>query len=383
MATTASSRASSRHASMSSFSRNGLPTWTAGRRSSRSSPSVAEANEAPWIPSRPVDGADEQEHVAGARGARQRDLVVPRDADAHRVHQRVAGVRRVERDLAADVGNADAVAVAGDAADHAAEQVAVAGRGGRIGLGVGLERAEAQRVEQRDRPRAHGEDVADDAADPGRRPLVRLHRGRVVVRLDLEDDRQAVADVDRARRSRPARRAPRPPLTAGDRAAAGSACRRSAPTTSRRTCPARPRSARGRARRRRARTPPRSARGAARPAGARASSGQALRATQRLVAAELEEDRADGGRGGAQEEEQLARRRRRRSRAGRARCRTRRARPTSVIRRRCGMAGMLADRKTEAAMPISSHQQEQVDRAPKPSNRPMSAPSAARRRRRR
>ena len=40
---------------MSSFSRNGLPTCTAGRRSSRSAPRVAEANDAPWIPSRPVD----------------------------------------------------------------------------------------------------------------------------------------------------------------------------------------------------------------------------------------------------------------------------------------------------------------------------------------
>ena len=50
----------------------------------------------------------------------------------------------------------------------------------------------------RDRPGAHGEDVADDAADAGRRALVRLDVGRVVVRLDLEGDRPAVADVDDA-----------------------------------------------------------------------------------------------------------------------------------------------------------------------------------------
>ena len=130
--------------------------------------------------------------------ARQRDLVVPRDPDAHRVDERVARVRRIEDDLAADVGDADAVAVAGDPADHAAEQVAVAGGRRRIGLGVGLERAEAQRVEERDRAGAHGEDVADDAADPGGRALVGLDRARMVVRLDLEDDRQPVADVERA-----------------------------------------------------------------------------------------------------------------------------------------------------------------------------------------
>ena len=45
---------SSRHASSSSFSRNGLPTWTFGRLASRSSASSAEANVAPWMPSRPV-----------------------------------------------------------------------------------------------------------------------------------------------------------------------------------------------------------------------------------------------------------------------------------------------------------------------------------------
>ena len=58
--------------------------------------------------------------------------------------------------------------------------------------------AEPQRVQQRDRPRAHREDVADDAADAGRRALIRLDERRMVVRLDLEDRGEAVADVDRA-----------------------------------------------------------------------------------------------------------------------------------------------------------------------------------------
>ena len=58
--------------------------------------------------------------------------------------------------------------------------------------------AEPQRVHQRNRPGAHREDVADDSADAGRRTLVRLDERRVIVRLDLEDGRQPVADVDRA-----------------------------------------------------------------------------------------------------------------------------------------------------------------------------------------
>ena len=61
-----------------------------------------------------------------------------------------------------------------------------------------VERTEAQRVHERDRAGTHREDVADDPADAGRRTLVRLDRGRVVVALDAERDREAVADVDDA-----------------------------------------------------------------------------------------------------------------------------------------------------------------------------------------
>ena len=134
-------------------------------------------------------GADEHEDVAGAFRLRAGELVAARDADAHGVDQRVAGVGVLEEDLAADGRDAEAVAVAADAGDDAVEEVAVA----RV-----VERPEAQRVEEGDRARAHREDVAHDAADAGRRALVGLDRGRVVVRLDLHDDAHAVADVDRA-----------------------------------------------------------------------------------------------------------------------------------------------------------------------------------------
>ena len=114
------------------------------------------------------------------------------DAEAQHVHERVARIDVVERDLAADGRNADAVAVAADAGDDAFDDPA---RARAVGPSSG---AEAQRVQQRDRPRAHREDVADDAADAGRGALVRLDERRMVVRFDLEDRGQPVADVDRA-----------------------------------------------------------------------------------------------------------------------------------------------------------------------------------------
>jgi hypothetical protein len=58
--------------------------------------------------------------------------------------------------------------------------------------------AEVEAVEQRDRARAHRDDVAEDPADAGRGALERLDRARVVVALDLERDRLPVAEVDDA-----------------------------------------------------------------------------------------------------------------------------------------------------------------------------------------
>ncbi len=141
------------------------------------------------MPSRPVERAVQHDLVADARGGRAHELVRLEHAERHRVDERVVAVGGVEDRLAADVGDADAVAVAADAAHDAVEQAARA---------ILVERTEPQRVEDRDRARAHREDVAQDAADPGGRALVGLDRGGVVVALDLEREREAVADVDHA-----------------------------------------------------------------------------------------------------------------------------------------------------------------------------------------
>src|SRR5437762_13793310 len=81
------------------------------------------------------------------------------------------------------------MAVAADAADDARYEMP----GARM-RGV----AEAQKIQARDRTRAHGEHVAQDAADAGRRSLIGLDVARVVVALHLEYDREAVADRDHA-----------------------------------------------------------------------------------------------------------------------------------------------------------------------------------------
>ena len=64
-------------------------------------------------------GADVEDGVADAGGGRVKDLVVADEAEGEGVEQRVAGVAGLEAGLAAEVGDAEAVAVAGDAVDDA------------------------------------------------------------------------------------------------------------------------------------------------------------------------------------------------------------------------------------------------------------------------
>ena len=181
---------SSSVASISSFSANGSPTWTRrplGRvlvpeRRAREHRRAAD-------PVAPGRRAVQDDEVPDPVGGRPREHPVLEQPDRHHVDERVALVRGVEHELAAHRRHADAVAVAADAAHDPVDEVPRP-RVGRV--------AEPQGVEDRDRPRAHREHVAQDPADAGRRALVRLDGGRVVVGFDLERDREPVADRDHA-----------------------------------------------------------------------------------------------------------------------------------------------------------------------------------------
>jgi hypothetical protein len=134
-------------------------------------------------------GADIDHGVADAGGGGGEDAVGLGDADRHRVDQGVAVVGGVEVDLSAHGRDADAVAVAADAADHAVDHLLHPRR---------VRGAEAQGVEVGDGPRAHGEDIPQDAADPGGSAVVGFDPGRVVVGFHLEDGGQAIPDGDDA-----------------------------------------------------------------------------------------------------------------------------------------------------------------------------------------
>src|SRR6266700_3759690 len=132
-------------------------------------------------------GADEHKAVAGALRSSAHEPLDPHQPDTHGVDERVLLVALVEVHLPAHRRDPYAVPVTADAGHDAVEMAA--GRG---------QRTKPERVEQRDRPRTHRDDVADDAADPGGGALVWLDCGRMVVRLDLEHRSPTLPDLDRA-----------------------------------------------------------------------------------------------------------------------------------------------------------------------------------------
>ena len=135
-------------------------------------------------------GRTEQDHlVADARRVGEVEVVVAQHADAQGVDERVAEVGLVELHLAADVRQSKAVAVPADPRHDSGQHPL------RV---ICVKRAETQRVHDADGARAHGEDVAHDAADAGGRTLVGLDERRVVVGFGLEGHGVALADVDDA-----------------------------------------------------------------------------------------------------------------------------------------------------------------------------------------
>ena len=134
-------------------------------------------------------GAEIDDRHVDARRRRIKNLVGIGEADRHRIDQDVAVIAGVETHLPADGRHAERIAVAADAGHHARDEMP------RLRM---LRRTETQCIEAGDRPRAHGKNIAQDAADAGGRALIGLDVARMVVALHLEHHRLAVADIDHA-----------------------------------------------------------------------------------------------------------------------------------------------------------------------------------------
>jgi len=142
--------------------------------------------------------------IALTRRASIKDLVAADQTERKCVNQRIAGVARLKLHLAAKIGDAETIAVRSHAGNHALHDRVIlmnlrlrsAGALARV-LGS-LNRSKAQRVHYRDRPRSHGENIAQNSADASGRSLKRFYKRRVIVRLDLESARPTIADINDA-----------------------------------------------------------------------------------------------------------------------------------------------------------------------------------------
>ena len=124
-------------------------------------------------------GADVEDGIARSLGAGAEDPVLSDEPDGHGVDERIARVLGSERDLAAQVWDAEAVAVPADARHHAFDESPAPGV---------LHGREAELVEHGHWPRAHGKNVAQDAA-----PVAAPWKGSMNdgwLALDLESQRE-------------------------------------------------------------------------------------------------------------------------------------------------------------------------------------------------
>src|SRR5207249_8071961 len=95
----------------------------------------------------------------------------------------------LEHRLAAAGRHTDRIAISGNPADDTLGDPPAAGV---------VKGTESQWVHHRDRSGPHGENVANDPADTGRRSLIGLDRRRVVMAFDPQCDRDPITGIDDA-----------------------------------------------------------------------------------------------------------------------------------------------------------------------------------------
>ena len=133
--------------------------------------------------------------ITNAGRSLRRTLRFPgKHREASDIDERVAGVTFFEDALATDSWDAETVTVVRDSADDTAQNSLIV----RGSAGVPAGRPETQRIHNGKRARAHGENIAQDAANARCRSLERLNVTGVIVRFDLESDHPAPADADNA-----------------------------------------------------------------------------------------------------------------------------------------------------------------------------------------
>ena len=144
--------------------------------------------------------SDIDHRITFARRLRVENFVPPHQSERKSIHQRIAASSRARTSSRPPGSARQSSCHNGDATDHALQHRVILVEMVRFvrRFAFHRNRPKAQRIHHRNRPRAHRKDVAQNAADAGRRALERLNERRMIVRLDLERASPTIANVDDA-----------------------------------------------------------------------------------------------------------------------------------------------------------------------------------------
>ena len=127
--------------------------------------------------------------IANTRCLGGENTISARNADSHGIHQRIAVIAWVEIHLPAHGRHAHAIAVTANTAHHTINNALHARR---------IRRAKTQRIQIGNRPRTHGKDITQNAANTCRRAIIGFDVGWVVVAFHFENRGQTLSDINNA-----------------------------------------------------------------------------------------------------------------------------------------------------------------------------------------
>src|SRR5712691_7890960 len=127
--------------------------------------------------------ADVDHRIADAFGFGEKNFFLFGDAECESIDERILRIARLEADFAANRRDAKTISVASDSANYAVEDAAVFRGFFFPGVLACSDLAESQGIQDGYGAGAHGENVAKDAADAGRRALEGFDVAWMIVRF--------------------------------------------------------------------------------------------------------------------------------------------------------------------------------------------------------
>jgi hypothetical protein len=131
-------------------------------------------------------GSHIEHGIPGSLGFGIKDLLLFGYTEAENIYERIERIAFVEIDFPPHSGHSDGIAITCNSSHNAVHDGSVFGF---------IQGPKTKRIHNGDGPGTHGEYVSQNTPDSCCCTLIRLDEGRVIVRFDLENDSQSIADI--------------------------------------------------------------------------------------------------------------------------------------------------------------------------------------------